>query len=76
MKFNIETNVPVPSAKEGLGSIYGFHLMEVGNSILFDGETRGTNAKPAIAARVYGHRHGWKFKTRSVEGGVRIWRVE
>lgn len=54
---------------------YPFSEMQAGDSIFFPNESLGSLSKPAKAAIAWGGRYGRKFKSRSVDGGVRIWRV-
>ena len=69
--FEIEKFVPIP-AGYAKSKKYPFSEMEIGDSILF-GES------DMKAARSYSHafgvRHGMKFTTRLVDGGMRIWRI-
>lgn len=53
---------------------YNFGRMKVGDSMFFAG--CNTKSKQIAAARLYGRYHGWKFTGRTVDGGLRIWRVE
>lgn len=68
----IEKNIPVP-VRRSEGSVYGFSEMEPGDSIFFSGEK--STGRPMTAFRVFCHRNNWKGCSRSVEGGIRIWRV-
>ena len=56
---------------------YGFGGLAVGQSIFFPNQSDGAESKPALAARAYAKFHGseWKFAARSVDGGVRVWRI-
>lgn len=69
-KFKIEKDVPVPSRK----GIYPFDDMTVGDSILVTGAKKDFH-RARNASSVYGKRHGLKFETRTVDGGLRIWRT-
>lgn len=70
--FEIEKFVPIQTgyAKK---KKYPFAEMEVGDSILFC-ESDMKSARSCSHA--FGVRHGMKFTTRLVDGGMRIWRVE
>jgi hypothetical protein len=69
MAFEIEKGVPrqAPNVK------YPFADMQVGDSFLVPRGTARIVASAAVwaAARGYG-----KFSCRTVEGGVRVWRIE
>lgn len=79
MTISIDKNIPVPTA-----SIGGRHSslpsaqLEVGDSYLLPATTK---EEFAIARRRLGSstasliKKGRKFTTRSVEGGIRIWRT-
>ena len=54
---------------------YSFDAMEVNDSVFFAGEMMGSQCNAAHAARLVGRKHGRKFTTRSIDGGVRIWRI-
>ena len=71
--MKIEKNIPVPESRGG-GRKYPFSEMSVGDSIFFEGAN--SEGVEYNAAKVSGLRWGWKFRARSVDGGLRIWRVE
>lgn len=52
---------------------YPFKEMAIGDDEFFEGED--SEGRAAHAARTYGYRNGKVFSTRTVEGGVRIWRT-
>lgn len=66
----VDSDVPMVKGKEA----YNFGRMAVGDSIFFEGAN--TTSKQMVAARIYGRYHGWKFSGRTIDGGLRIWRVE
>jgi phenylacetate-coenzyme A ligase PaaK-like adenylate-forming protein len=69
--YVIEKNVPL--AKTELHNTkYPFLRMEIGDSFFVANVAR---QKVGSAAYVAGRVHGRTFKTRTVEGGVRVWRV-
>lgn len=72
----ISSEIPIPAnvRKIGKRESYDFGHMSVGDSIFFKGET--TASKQMTAAYVYGRYNGKKFTGRTVDGGLRIWRVE
>ena len=72
----IDKGIPIPRARRGgrgrRPPLYPWSGMEVGDSFLAEGLTQQhVTAVSRYAAR----KHGWKFTTRVVEGGVRIWRI-
>jgi len=80
--YQIETNIPVPAAKSGgsSASVYPLGDMYVGDSFLVpltpvtpEDRRRVTAATSGYAAR---HKaNGVKFSIRTVDGGLRVWRV-
>lgn len=68
-EFKIEKNVPLP----GVAATYPFEQMEVGDSFFAEGKTANQLQN---AASHWRKRKGWKFATRTEEGGARIWRTE
>ena len=66
--FVIEKNIPIQRGREK----YPFLKMEIGDSFVFSGNRKVIGA----AASWYGSRYKMKFTTRSVDGGVRVWRVK
>lgn len=78
--MDIEKDVPMPESRRGSGqSAWStFSKMEVGDSILVDGDSTASKDCPAMnSASVYGHRYGKRFSGRKQGNGkVRIWRVE
>jgi len=69
----IEKNVPMNGSKRGPKASYPFASMDVGDSFFV--QDQDTQGRAAMGARAHGQYHGKKFSSRSVEGGVRIWRV-
>jgi len=72
MNIKIDKNVPIPETA-GNGAVYPFAEMEVGDSFYVEGKTSNQLQN---AASHWRKRKGWKFATRTKEGGARIWRVE
>jgi len=71
--YEIEKNVPLQGTKRGAPPKYPFGEMEVGDSFFVPGKTpKSIGASMANWAR----RYGVRFAARSVDGGVRVWRVE
>lgn len=75
MSFKIDKSVPMPgiSGITGRPEKYPFSQMEVGDSVFFDGVKVG--GKEYVASQMSGRKNGWKFSGRSIDGGLRIWRV-
>lgn len=73
MSYEIEKGVPVPEQTgRGRSLKYPFPDMEIGDSILT--ETRSAfHAASNWASR---QKNGWKFISKKVEGGFRIWRTK
>lgn len=73
-EFTIEKGIPVPKQiGAGRKTKYPFDLMEVGDSFLV------TDLKVKTISRscgTYGKRLERKFTSRTVDGGVRVWRTE
>ena len=62
--FEIEKFVPIPADP--------FAEMEIGDSIFF---AESAMKAASSYSHAFGVRHGMKFTTRLVDGGMRIWRV-
>jgi len=72
--MKIETGIDIPKIRgRGRKLSYPLDQMEVGQSIFFTDRTEGLRAYNA--ARAYGHRHGLWFKSATMDGGLRIWRM-
>ena len=69
--MKIDKNVPMPSPRLS----YKWGDMEIKDSVFFDNEPKGSNAKQGIAANVWGRSNNAKFSARKEGNGVRIWRV-
>lgn len=69
-----DKNVPIPKVAAPTNKKYFFADMEVGDSIFLEG--MDSHSSPCVSARQIGKRSGKKFTSRSVTGGVRIWRTE
>lgn len=68
--YETEKDIPIPQVlKGGPPKKYDFHLMEIGNSKF---SPHKSMLQSAIS---HGNRVGWKFTTRKVEGGWRVWRI-
>lgn len=77
MGLIIESGIPAPTGRAG----YPFNAMGAGDSFLVEAEA-GEASKKVItsigaSARNFARKNpGTKFSTRTVEGGVRCWRVQ
>lgn len=78
--FKIEKGIPVPNRKSNTSFVWPFNIMEVEDSVFIslDSYSRSKHSMVANAARNMGKRKTpiWKYTTRRVIGGVRVWRVE
>lgn len=77
-EFKIEKGIPLPPRRSthAARDKYGFTRMEVGDSIFFADAKPSAIRNVAYTASKDGARMGRKFATRTVEGGVRVWRVK
>ena len=79
-EFKIEKDIPIPPARRSSKRKYPFNKMQIGESILIEGDRKKLR-KASCAAQVYGKRNSKKFISRLLEKdgeffGVRLWRVE
>jgi hypothetical protein len=73
MTYKIEDNVPLPLTFGGTASKYPFDKLQVGQRfVVTDGKSIDSVRTSAYQA---GRRLGMKFATRTVDGGLRVWRV-
>lgn len=78
--FKIESAIPIPPKKgrPGIGDHkkYPFDTLGVGESFFVT--VPDTKAKTALSAQVayWGKKLGWTFTRRTMDGGVRIWRIK
>jgi hypothetical protein len=70
-QFVIESDVPIQSRTKQCK--YPFAKLEVGDSFFVPGIKMSVLSSAASGAR---KRTGFKFTTRTVDGGVRTWRTE
>lgn len=74
MAFEIEKGIAIPKVASGGGSTkYPWADMEIGDSF-FVQHPASKNVKAATHAHNQRYPNS-RFKSRSVDGGVRIWRV-
>jgi hypothetical protein len=67
-EFKIEKGVPMPK-RRGRLSLYPFGKMSVGDSIFLPKIRNASNLTQRFRKK------GWKFSARTVNGGVRVWRI-
>ena len=77
--MKIDRAVPIPKRKRGSTESYPWSEMTEGDSF-FVGSINGEDPRITVkrvdnAARAAGHRLGFKFTTRVVDGGARCWRT-
>jgi len=77
--YNIEKEISMTEANSGSKvrgkSKYGFHEMDVTDSIFFEGGKASCQCKPYAAMKAFERASGFKFSARKVGTGVRIWRT-
>lgn len=76
MTYKIEKGVEIPRTAY---QEYPFDEMEVGDSFFVEGgstQISKGDSRAYRAAKMYGLRHSVEFSARTVEGGLRIWRVK
>jgi hypothetical protein len=69
----IDKGIPAPTTKGravGVGSKYGFHRMEVGDSFVVE------NKNVISAASWFGKRNNQEFIVRKINGSYRVWRTK
>lgn len=73
-EIKIEKGIPLPPRprKGGRPVNSVFRQMEIGDSVFMDKPT--ARAAGGYYGRV-ARETGWKFTARTVEGGVRVWRI-
>lgn len=73
--FEIEEGIPIPN-RTGRGGgrplKYRWHEMKVGSSMFLPGRTSSDIGGYLTTVKL---RTGFQFTSRSVEGGVRVWRI-
>lgn len=81
MSFQIEKNVPLPDGTSARAT-YPFASMKRGDSFFVPAKAREELSKMrnriSAAVAQWSRRHGRKitFTVRSVDGGVRVWRIK
>ena len=76
MTYQIDKGVPLPSHR---GYMYPFREMQVGDSFF---AACTSDNKPQVVGRVqssmksFARKYDQKYVTRSVDGGIRCWRIK
>jgi hypothetical protein len=72
MKIKIDKGVPIPD----IGGMYPFKEMEIGDSFFVECLAKNVTRKAnSILGSARNRRTNGRYKVRTVEGGVRCWRV-
>lgn len=80
-EFKIDNGIPIPlkcSNRKNGHSKYNLHLMEVGDSIFFSFPSGDRKKYLNISSNIsqIARKQNKRFCMRSVDGGVRVWRIE
>jgi hypothetical protein len=71
--IEIEKGIPIPPQRPwGHETIYPWRTMEIGDSFFISGKPMKQAGSLAAKAAA---RTGQKFTLRTVDGGVRVWRI-
>jgi hypothetical protein len=80
--IEIENSIPIPATKRpgaGRRGTYPFAALEVGQSFFVPNQPGKTNRRLRTAigglAQYITKKTGYRFTSRTVEGGIRVWRV-
>jgi hypothetical protein len=75
-EFKIEKGVPLPLPRRPRRlAKYPFANLQVGDSFLVPGFSKNGQISGSLANWAKAHPE-WRFATRKVEGGLRVWRIE
>jgi hypothetical protein len=77
MTFKIEKDIPISEAVRGRRTKFPWQQMKVGDSVLLPKKYKRASAIYASIAANWARKNEpeWKFITRTVEKGVRVWRM-
>ena len=81
MEFKAERDIPIPGIAHRDGrKLYDFPELQPGESFFIPGaRSNWDSTKPSNpafwAARTYYRRKGYTMRLRTVDGGVRLWRI-
>lgn len=72
MTIDIDKNIPIPIMQQKRK--YPWEQMAVGDSFFI----AGASVTPICNAANYASKRlgGWKFTSKTVDGGVRVWRIK
>jgi hypothetical protein len=73
--IKIDKGIPIPKQGRGRPSVFPFEDMEIGDSIFVPVKEAKDKSRAIGRAAMYARTHGVRFKTRTVEGGIRIWLI-
>lgn len=79
MEIKLETGIPIPSRAKSEAAKYPWKEMKVGNSFVvprINGEPMQLTRDRANKAVTYAKKYGHKYCTRTIEAGIRVWRIE
>lgn len=77
MVIQIDKNVKLDRnrfLRRSLKHKYPFAQMDLGDSFFVELDEQGINVLRVLAWR-FSKETGWKFVTKKVDGGVRVWRI-
>ena len=74
--YQIDRNVPMVHITKPKREIYPFSQLKIGDSFFVPAKDRGAIPRARVAASYWAKENNRKLVSRSVEGGVRIWRVK
>jgi hypothetical protein len=81
--IEIESGIPIPATKRpgaGRRSTYPFAVLDVGQSFFVPNQPGKTNRQLIMAigcaAQRITKKTGHRFTSRTLEGGIRVWRFE
>ena len=69
----IDKNVPIPGLHSKSEHSDAVGRLEIGDSVLFEGDLTTQGVRAMVRCH---HSSNKKFAIRTVEGGVRCWRIE
>ena len=76
MEHVIEKGIPIPETKKGKTKYEFLLSMEVGDSVLLNIKQSSIQSSISILRKRNPKFKSFKFTTRIVEGGIRVWRTE
>lgn len=73
--IKVEKNVPIPPQMRPRSSAIPFEKMEIGDSIFIPCKDKKAKGRATSSVAMYAKKHGVKFTTRTVTGGIRVWLI-